>query len=147
MSALQQPARSPVRRSSRLVTHSSATPDIIDWTIPKCQHFLRSNNIPFKSEHVDAYVHQMVLWSRDRLRPQLTGWYSRRPWRSIAKGHGPIPSQLFVKVDAYVHQMVLWSRDRLRPQLTGWYSRRPWRSIAKGHGPIPSQLFVKVSLP
>ncbi|MGH0175116.1 UNVERIFIED_CONTAM: hypothetical protein FKN15_068259 [Acipenser sinensis] len=47
---------------------------------------------------VDAYVHQMVLWSRDRLRPQLTGWYSRRPWRSIAKGHGPIPSQLFVKV-------------------------------------------------
>ncbi|MGH0159207.1 UNVERIFIED_CONTAM: hypothetical protein FKN15_036971 [Acipenser sinensis] len=48
-------------------------------------------------EEVDAYVHQMVLWSRDRLRPQLTGWYSRRPWRSIAKGHGPIPSQLFVK--------------------------------------------------
>ncbi|MGH0141303.1 UNVERIFIED_CONTAM: hypothetical protein FKN15_073690 [Acipenser sinensis] len=47
---------------------------------------------------VDAYVHQMVLWSRDRLRPQLTGWYSRRPWGSIAKGHGPIPSQLFVKV-------------------------------------------------
>ncbi|MGH0181939.1 UNVERIFIED_CONTAM: hypothetical protein FKN15_008123 [Acipenser sinensis] len=95
------------------------------------------------SDQVDAYIHQMVLWSRDRLRPQLTGWYSRRPWRSIAKGHGPIPSQLFVKVDAYVHQMVLWSRDRLRPQLTGWYSRRPWRSIAKGHGPIPSQLFVK----
>ncbi|MGH0123574.1 UNVERIFIED_CONTAM: hypothetical protein FKN15_037019 [Acipenser sinensis] len=47
---------------------------------------------------VDAYVHQMVLWSRDRLRPQLTGWYSRRHWGSIAKGHGPIPSQLFVKV-------------------------------------------------
>ncbi|MGH0139022.1 UNVERIFIED_CONTAM: hypothetical protein FKN15_068153 [Acipenser sinensis] len=48
---------------------------------------------------VDAYVHQMVLWSRDRLRPQLTGWYSRRHWGSIAKGHGPIPSQLFVKGD------------------------------------------------
>ncbi|MGH0133559.1 UNVERIFIED_CONTAM: hypothetical protein FKN15_027100 [Acipenser sinensis] len=48
MSASQQPACSPVRRSSRLATRSSATPDIRDWTIPRHQHYLRSNNIPFK---------------------------------------------------------------------------------------------------
>ncbi|MGH0123245.1 UNVERIFIED_CONTAM: hypothetical protein FKN15_011710 [Acipenser sinensis] len=34
-------------------------------------------------------VHQMVLWSRDRPRPRLTGLYFRLPWRSIAKGYGP----------------------------------------------------------
>ncbi|MGH0176147.1 UNVERIFIED_CONTAM: hypothetical protein FKN15_006640 [Acipenser sinensis] len=42
-------SRSPVRRSSCLATCSSATPDIRDWMIPRLQHYLHSNNIPFKS--------------------------------------------------------------------------------------------------
>ncbi|MGH0131643.1 UNVERIFIED_CONTAM: hypothetical protein FKN15_056725 [Acipenser sinensis] len=44
-----QLAHAPVRHSSHLATRSSATPDIRDWMIPRLQHYLRSNNIPFKS--------------------------------------------------------------------------------------------------